>query len=61
MEDIGYVKRMGMSKEMSMNGRGGHLYMQTNEVKNAIKGFQTTEDEAGSAICCVLSRRTSGA
>jgi hypothetical protein len=29
-------KEMGMSKEMSMNGRGGHLYMQTNEVKNAI-------------------------
>ena len=29
-------KDMGMSKEMSMNGRGGHLYMQTNEVKNAI-------------------------
>src|SRR5262249_51642477 len=27
---------MGMSKEMGMNGRGGHLYMQTNEVKNAI-------------------------
>jgi 6-phosphogluconolactonase (cycloisomerase 2 family) len=25
-----------MSKEMGMNGRGGHLYMQTNEVKNAI-------------------------
>src|SRR5262245_48179595 len=30
-------KEMGMSKEMSTpNGRGGHLYMQTNEVKNAI-------------------------
>ena len=29
-------KEMSMSKEMSMNGRGGHLYMQTNEVKNAI-------------------------
>jgi len=29
-------KQMGMSKEMSMNGRGGHLYIQTNEVKNAI-------------------------
>jgi lactonase family protein with 7-bladed beta-propeller len=25
-----------MSNEMGMNGRGGHLYMQTNEVKNAI-------------------------
>src|SRR5215468_7586892 len=29
-------KQMGISKEMSMNGQGGHLYMQTNEVKNAI-------------------------
>ena len=30
-------KEMGMSKEMSTsNGRGGHLYMQTNEVKNAV-------------------------
>lgn len=27
---------MGMSREMGMNGRGGHLYMQTNEVRNAI-------------------------
>jgi hypothetical protein len=27
---------MNMSKQMSMNGHGGHLYMQTNEVKNAI-------------------------
>ena len=27
---------MSMSKEISTNGRGGHLYMQTNEVKNAI-------------------------
>jgi len=29
-------KQMSTSKEMSMNGRGGHLYMQTNEIKNAI-------------------------
>ena len=29
-------KETGMSREMGMNGRGGHLYMQTNEVKNAI-------------------------
>src|ERR1700741_5501838 len=29
-------KEMGMSKEMGMNGPGGHLNMQTNEVKNAI-------------------------
>ena len=29
-------KDASMSREMSMNGRGGHLYMQTNEVKNTI-------------------------
>jgi len=30
-------KEMSMSKEMSTpNGRGGHLYIQTNEVKNAV-------------------------
>ena len=29
-------KETNMSREMSMNGRGGHLYMQTNEVKNTI-------------------------
>jgi 6-phosphogluconolactonase (cycloisomerase 2 family) len=30
-------KEMNMSKEMSTpNGRGGHLYIQTNEVKNAV-------------------------
>src|ERR1700746_2189637 len=30
------MKEMGMSKEMGMNSRGGHLYLQTNEVKNVI-------------------------
>ena len=30
-------KEMAMSKEMgSSNGAGGHLYMQTNEVRNVI-------------------------
>src|ERR1700719_4164015 len=30
-------KEMSMSKEMNTpNGHGGHLYMQTNEVKNAV-------------------------
>src|SRR5215472_10341848 len=29
-------KQIATSKEMSMNGQGGHLYMQTNEVKNKI-------------------------
>jgi hypothetical protein len=34
MKEMSRSKEMGMS--MGMNGRGGHLYMQTNEVKNAI-------------------------
>jgi 6-phosphogluconolactonase (cycloisomerase 2 family) len=34
--EMNMSKQMGMSKEMGTNGRGGHLYMQTNEVKNAI-------------------------
>ncbi|HVR21862.1 MAG TPA: beta-propeller fold lactonase family protein, partial [Candidatus Polarisedimenticolia bacterium] len=29
-------KEMGNAKEMSMNGRAGHLYTQTNEVRNCI-------------------------
>ncbi len=36
-KEMGMPKEMGMSKEMSTpNGRGGHLFMQTNEVKNVI-------------------------
>src|SRR6266446_6932397 len=35
-KEMGMSKEMGNPREMSMNGRGGHLYMQTNEVKNAI-------------------------
>ena len=31
---------MNMSKETGMNGRGGHLYMQTNEIKNVIIHYQ---------------------
>src|SRR5262249_61987006 len=34
MKEMSRSKEMGMS--MGMNGHGGHLYMQTNEVKNAI-------------------------
>jgi len=29
-------KEMDVSREMGMNGHGGHLYMQTNEIKNVI-------------------------
>src|ERR1700730_16705769 len=35
-KEMGMSKEMGMLREMSSNGRGGHLYMQTNEVKNAL-------------------------
>src|SRR5579862_2566323 len=36
---------MGMSKSMQMsNGGGGHLYMQTNEVKNAVVHYRRGED-----------------
>ena len=38
-------KEMGMSKSMGMsNGRGGHLYTQTNELKNAIIRYRRGED-----------------
>jgi 6-phosphogluconolactonase (cycloisomerase 2 family) len=29
-------KEVSMSRDMGMNGRGGHLYMQTNEVRNSV-------------------------
>jgi 6-phosphogluconolactonase (cycloisomerase 2 family) len=36
-KDLSMSKKMDMSKEMSTpNDRGGHLYMQTNEIKNAL-------------------------
>src|SRR5260370_7611109 len=35
-KEMGTSKETGMSREMGMSGRGGDLYMQTNEVKNAI-------------------------
>jgi hypothetical protein len=35
--DRGMLSEMGASRAMGMsNHRGGHLYMQTNEVKNCI-------------------------
>src|SRR5262249_1250507 len=38
-------KEMGISKLMGMpNGRGGHLYIQTNEVKNAIIHYRRGDD-----------------
>src|ERR1700747_488818 len=35
-KEVSMSRDMGMSNEMSMNGRGGHLYIQTNEVRNCI-------------------------
>src|SRR6201988_1600410 len=44
------AKEMSMTKGenigMSTNGRGGHLYMQTNEVKNCIIHYQRSENGA---------------
>jgi 6-phosphogluconolactonase (cycloisomerase 2 family) len=40
-------KEMSMSNEMSTpNGRGGHLYMQTNEVKNAVVHYHRSANGA---------------
>src|SRR5262249_29163013 len=38
------TKGGSMSKEMGRSNGGGHLYMQTNEVKNAIVHFRRSED-----------------
>jgi len=47
-----------MSKEMGMKGRGGHLYMQTNEVKNAIIHYHRS---ANGTLTEVERVRTGGA
>src|SRR5215470_304681 len=39
-------KEMGMTRDMGMNGRGGHLYMQTNEIKNAIIHYHRSANGA---------------
>ena len=43
---MGMSKEMGMSREMSTNGRGGHLYMQTNELKNCIIHYRRSANGA---------------
>src|SRR5215470_1369841 len=48
-------KEMGLSKEMTMNGRGGHLYMQTNEVKNAIIHYHRSANGALTEVERVLT------
>jgi 6-phosphogluconolactonase (cycloisomerase 2 family) len=39
-------KDMSMSREMGMNGHGGHLYMQTNEIKNCIIHYHRSANGA---------------
>jgi 6-phosphogluconolactonase (cycloisomerase 2 family) len=52
-------KEMSMSKEMSTpNGHGGHLYMQTNEVKNAVVHYHRS---ANGTLTEVERVATSGA
>src|SRR5215468_10052169 len=46
---------MGMSREMGMNGRGGHLYMQTNEVKNTIIHYHRSANGALTEVERVLT------
>jgi len=43
---MGASREMSMSKEVSTNGRGGHLYMQTNEVKNCIIHYHRSANGA---------------
>jgi 6-phosphogluconolactonase (cycloisomerase 2 family) len=51
-------KEMSMSKEMSTpNGHGGHLYMQTNEVKNTIVHYH----RSGSGTLTEVGRVSTGA
>ncbi len=50
-KEMDMSKEMGMSKEMAMsNGRGGHLYMQTNEAKNAIIHYHRSANGALSEV-----------
>ena len=45
-KEMSTSKEMSKSKEMSMNVRGGHLYMQTNEVKNCIIHYHRSANGA---------------
>jgi 6-phosphogluconolactonase (cycloisomerase 2 family) len=45
-KEMGMPREMNAPKEMSMNGRGGHLYMQTNEVKNYIIHYHRSANGA---------------
>lgn len=41
---------MNASREMGMNGRGGHLYMQTNETKNVVIHYERSANGALSEV-----------
>jgi len=44
-KEMGMSKEMGMPNEMRMkNGQGGHLYIQTNEIRNAIIHYRRSAD-----------------
>jgi 6-phosphogluconolactonase (cycloisomerase 2 family) len=46
-KEMSMSKEMGAPTEMSMsNHRGGHLYMQTNEVRNFVVHYRRSADEA---------------
>jgi 6-phosphogluconolactonase (cycloisomerase 2 family) len=57
--EMGMSPQMGMSREMHMsNGHGGHLYIQTNEVRNAIICYRR---DANGALTEVERCATGGA
>ena len=57
-KEMSMSRDMGMSKEMSMSNHGGHLYMQTNEVRNCVVHYRRG---ANGAITEVERTATSGA
>jgi hypothetical protein len=57
-EMMSMSRDMGMSKEMSMSSHGGHLYRQTNEVRNGVVHYRRG---ANGAITEVERTATGGA
>src|SRR5215471_7293196 len=47
---------MGMSKGMGLNGQGGHLYMQTNEINNTVIHY----DRSGNGMLTEVERVATG-
>ena len=46
LKESGMSKEMNVSREMGVNGRGGHLYLQTNEIKNSIIHYHRSANGA---------------